>query len=75
MGKRLNRFSLKKCIEHRNQLINIELNIVLLSGAAFHGIITKWDDHTCCFIDSGKHAHTISIHQISEIITDNISSF
>jgi len=75
MGKRLQRISRNNIIEKQNELLNIDLNTVLISGSVFQGKIIKWNNNNCYFKDHRNHVQYFSVLTISEIITDQPSSY
>jgi hypothetical protein len=75
MGKRLTRISGVQIHSSLPQLMGHQATIVLLNGSTFYGIIEKLKDENCLFKDYRNYQHTVSIKQIAEIITDNVSSY
>ena len=75
MGKRLTRISGAQIRLALPQLMGLEATIVLLNGSTFHCTIGKLKDNNCLFNDFRNYQHSVSIEQIAEIITDNVSSY
>lgn len=75
MGKRLTRTNGAQIRSSLQQLTGHEAAIVLLNGSTFFGTIGQFKDSICFFKDHRNYQHTISLDQIAEIITDNVSSY
>ena len=75
MGKRLQRISGEQISLSLPNLKGHEATIVLLNGSTFHCTIGKLKDNNCLFNDFRNYQHSVSIEQIAEIITDNVSSY
>lgn len=75
MGKRLKRIRANEIRLYWPQLTGLEATVVLVDGSTFHGTVGLLEKDTCLFKDFRAYQHTIQIGQISEIITDNVSSY
>lgn len=75
MGKRLQRIGNSEIPANKQRLLNIDLHVVLNSGATYYGIIDVWDKESVVFTDFRNRKHHFLITDVFEIVFDQLAAY
>ncbi len=75
MGKRLQRIGNSELHANIQHLIDTDVHLVLKNGAAYHGIISAWENESLEFKDFRNSKHHFLVTDVFEIVVDKLAAY